>query len=235
MSDDKNKSYQDGLYNQPYNGRNWDQWVSGNNARTSGQSNNYYSGPTTSGASMQELSDGEGGDINLTPAGALWLLALPVLIPSVATAAILGIIAAPLLKIAERIIDTTERKSFFGAYVTAVKALSAFGVFITGSGFIFHFLARYVFHNGIIASIAMRGDAVFYSLLHGQPIPPGALLVSLTVFGLPALAAFAYSLKRDYKTVFAGRRGFFRGLVTALSITGPSVTIVGLLYALFTG
>jgi hypothetical protein len=235
MSDDKNKSYQDGLYNQPYNGRNWDQWVAGNNARTNGQNTNYYTGPKPSSIQWPEtkkITDGtgEGG-----AAGLFLLLLLPLAVVSagiVAAAAVLSIFTAPLLRMAEGIIGTAERKSFGAAYLTSVKALSAYGIVTVAAGFLVHLFAHYIFSRGVIGYIASYIDMVFYGLFYGGAIPPGAFIGAAAFLAPPALAAFAYVLKRDYQTAYSGRRGFLRGMIAGIPLAGSSLALVSLVYAL---
>jgi hypothetical protein len=237
MSGDKNKSYQDGLYNQPYNGRNWDQWVAGNNARGSGQ-NNYYTGPKSSSiqwpsasSSKENAGEGNGGGAS----GLLFLILIPVIIVGigvVAASAILAIIVTPLLKLAERLFGAEERKSLWAAYMTTVKALSAYGITAIAENFLIHLLARQSFSPGIVQYIAFCINSVVFGIFHGAPIPLSALIGANIIVAPLGLAGFGYVLSRDYRTAYSGVSGFLRAMIVGIPLVGVSLVLAGLVYAL---
>jgi hypothetical protein len=236
MSDDKNKSYRDGLYNQPYSGRNWDQWVAGNNARGTGQ-NNYYSGPKPSSiqwpSTEEEDEDDKGGKGG--GGGFLLLILLPVAVVGIgiiAASAVLSLVAAPLLKLAERLTGATERKSFGAAYLTSLKALSAYGIVAVAAGLLLHLLMQYIFPFGILGYIAFCINTVAYGIYYGAPIPLGAFIGANIFLAPPALAAFAYVLRRDYRTAYSGGSGFLRGMIVGIPLAGISLALATLVYAL---
>jgi hypothetical protein len=240
MSDDKSKSYQDGLYNQPYSGRNWDQWVAGNNARGAGGQNNYYSGPRPSSTQWPSRSTSAnaantGAEGNGSGGGLLFLVLLPFIVTGIGiiiASVVLGLIVTPLLKIAEGFSGTKERKSLGAAYLTSVKALSAYGIVAVAAGFLFHLLTPYVFPAGLIGYFAFCVNVVSYGVLYGAPIPLAAFVGANVLVAPPALAAFACVLKRNYQTAYSGVSGFLRGMIVGIVLAGVSLALASLAYAL---
>lgn len=165
----------------------------------------------------------------------MFLLLLPVIVVGIGIivlSAILGIVATPLLKMAERFKGSTERRGFGSAYVTTVKALSAFGITFFGLGLIAYLLAKYIFSNLFFTNLAFLVNGVSYDLVHHLPVPAGAIIDTLIYFSLPSLMAFAFVLNRDYQTTCSGFGGYLRGMVTGVPIVGISLLLAGLFFTL---
>ncbi|HWB32925.1 MAG TPA: hypothetical protein VG714_07120, partial [Acidobacteriaceae bacterium] len=177
----------------------------------------------------------------MTPeeASAVFSLILRVLtLPIVLAAAVMALFASPLMRIVEKIFSSKEHLDFGEAYKATYKAIYAWALTTFVAGFVVYilgYLAPSIFLFPARIILGFVHTITGPDTLHLFTLPQ--ILLTLALLQVPALAAFAWMLRRTSEhRIFAGPSGFAKSLLTAIAllpVTGLLALIsFGLLFKL---
>ncbi|MBI1215758.1 MAG: hypothetical protein GC185_08065 [Alphaproteobacteria bacterium] len=211
MSDDKNKSYQDGLYGQTYNGRNWDQYSAGQlmarDLAKSKSGSSYIPG----NASGQIAQNAGSFPLLLTPLLAVFATIFAGVILVLAA---VSLAVTPVLLFALRLAGAAG-PGFRRVYIAAFQSVAAYGLALALLTALLDVVGHHFFP---LSGYAAQIDALAYGVRNGDWFYIRHDAVLLLPLSLPALAAFSFTLWRKLGEGFAGARGFLGGMAAGLSV-----------------
>ena len=224
---EKEQAFQDGFAGQAVNGRNWSEWSAGTMMRADEQKKaargSVDSVPKKTGFAVPK---GEGD-------GALpYLIGLAVLVVVGVFSVVAGIVAVfvtPVLRITQRLF-VGAADSFKGAFFATFQAVTANLVSVALLVTLLNVLGHHLYPlSGYSRQIYM----MLYGVQHGEwPYILQGTVVLLEA-SVPALVVFALMLRRKYKALFAGMRGFVLALAVGFSAVPVSVVVCSTLIAVF--
>ena len=222
---EKEQAFQDGFAGQAFNGRNWSEWSAGTIMRADEQKK-AARGSVDSVPKKTEFAIPKGE-------GALpYLIGLAVLVAVGAVSVVAGIVAVfvtPVLRITQRLFVGAS-DSFKGAFFATFQAVTAYLVSVALLVTLLNVLGHHLYPlSGYSRQIYM----MLYGVQHGEwPYILQGTVVLLEA-SVPALVVFALMLRRKYKALFAGMRGFVLALGIGVSAVPVSVVVFSTLIAVF--
>ena len=114
-TDDRNKSYQDGLWNRGFDGKNWNEYSAGSFTRAEYERQQTASRQAATAAHAGQQAQPSTGTATGPVGGKaiLALLLLPLVVAGigiVAAAAVLAVFAIPVLKLSGKLLDSDEQQ-----------------------------------------------------------------------------------------------------------------------------
>ncbi|MBI1215757.1 MAG: hypothetical protein GC185_08060 [Alphaproteobacteria bacterium] len=254
MSDDKNKAYQAGLYGQPYSGSNWNEYSSGSFARADGERRRREEQERMQRQQKEaakrnaELvrqwrpkdADGPVSEDGEDGKALLFLLLLPVGLAGLVFAALgaaLGVLGAPVLKLAERLSGGREESTLWEAYVSSFFSLAALGLGFAGTGLLIDLLGNYVMPR-LMGGLTLQMRALARLLFDGQDVAFTAVAPALLLMTLTGLVSAAFVLRWRYDELFSGGRGILRGMLATVAMLAgnfAALCVFGFTYVLIYG
>ncbi|MBI1215759.1 MAG: hypothetical protein GC185_08070 [Alphaproteobacteria bacterium] len=218
-TNDKEKSYQDGLYGQVYNGRNWDQYSAGQ-LMARDMAKNKSGGVDYTPKANAGTGGASGGGIFVILALVFAVVGIVVTIAS----ALIAIVVAPVLSFTLHMLGLPS-PGVRRIYVATFQAVAGYALCLSALFILVDIIGH---HFPPLMGLAQQIDALYYGITQHRWDIINTGSGAFFTLSVPALWVFVFMLRRNFAQVFAGPQGFLRGALVGLSAVPVSA---GVLYA----
>lgn len=224
-ANDKDTSFQDGG-EQVYSDDIWEQQATGAVFRTDADRpranrDNHDGRNTSLGAKYYRGTVQNTGSKYDTRVALAILLLVPLIFAGgifiLALASVLAVFVAPVLNLAEKLLDSDEIKNYPRAWYTTFLSLSAYGLTAVVATGMIYVLGRYLMH-GLLGPLALEIETAAEILWNNGDMSGVPVVGALLAIQLPALAAMALVLYWQYERLYSGLRGSLLGIVTGVAM-----------------